>query len=902
MAVPKILTIRTIEGETDIEFPEIDATLTEENMAADAKATGDELAKKANSDGLYEDMTVGNAEQLISTKYEEDHDPYLFRTSGGTLDIGNRESKTLIGGTVAWNQLVDHGNFDVTTGWTLSNSKNASVSNNVLSFEGTTDASMALPIYRTANVIDGHIVFASAKVKCSSDNEVRVRYPFTSSKNSCVANTWTVIEKIDAVASGETKVGIQLNAITDASYSVKDFMLIDLTQMFGSTIADYIYGLEQEIAGAGVAWFRKYFPKPYYPYNAGQLISVNPTSHNTVGFNVWDEEWEVGSIDGDGNNSVSSDRIRTKNYIDVLGGASYYFSINDVHVIHLWDSDYNYIGNYYKSVANIFTMPDNARYMKFRLNTTYGITYNNDICINLSWSGYRDGEYEPYKKNEYPIDPVELRGLPVLTDDGELYYDGDIREAVGRLTRKRGVYTFTGNESLTQLPTNTTGWYQYAYIPSPEMVYNQLNDIQCDKFNTILYNDYTSISSSLTTPLVMHYGTGVRFVLNVSTTAAAQAAIAGTTIEYPLATPTTEQVTPFVANQAVDDFGTEEFVDTRDVPMPVGHITKYQANLRDKVQHLPSLADEDGTFFVKQEDSQMYLVDAMPTINRKANVDGHYEDMVVGGAEQLLSSDFTEDNIPYNFRAAGGDLSVGDREYLRSIVGGSLVMNQLITAEGESFTNSIEDQNGTSLNLKFRQIVSPYTQLLSKSFGTGIVNTILAADSDITGMTLIHSGVTRNITIYGNANLSVINGHKYLLSIDIVSATVNVVGGIVTKDFQLIDLTQMFGPTIADYVYTLETGTAGAGVAWLKAHFPKIFDNGYQAYNAGQIVSVEGLASHDTVGFNVWDEEWELGDFDSSGNKHTNANRIRSKNYVRVLPKCSYYIQYPYSDYGLLMW
>ena len=52
-------------------------------------------------------------------------------------------------------------------------------------------------------------------------------------------------------------------------------MLFDLTQMFGSTIADYIYSLEQANAGAGVAYFRSLFPKPYYDYNAGELLSVS---------------------------------------------------------------------------------------------------------------------------------------------------------------------------------------------------------------------------------------------------------------------------------------------------------------------------------------------------------------------------------------------------------------------------------------------------------------------------------------------------------------------------------------------------------------------------------------------------------------------------------------------------
>ena len=49
--------------------------------------------------------------------------------------------------------------------------------------------------------------------------------------------------------------------------------VFDLTQMFGSTIADYIYSLEQATAGAGVAWFKKLFPKDYYPYSEPTIIS-----------------------------------------------------------------------------------------------------------------------------------------------------------------------------------------------------------------------------------------------------------------------------------------------------------------------------------------------------------------------------------------------------------------------------------------------------------------------------------------------------------------------------------------------------------------------------------------------------------------------------------------------------
>lgn len=55
----------------------------------------------------------------------------------------------------------------------------------------------------------------------------------------------------------------------------------DLTSMFGSTIAEYLFNLETETQGAGIAKFKQLFPNDYYSYNAGgtkvTVDSVNGT-------------------------------------------------------------------------------------------------------------------------------------------------------------------------------------------------------------------------------------------------------------------------------------------------------------------------------------------------------------------------------------------------------------------------------------------------------------------------------------------------------------------------------------------------------------------------------------------------------------------------------------------------
>ena len=77
--------------------------------------------------------------------------------------------------------------------------------------------------------------------------------------------------------------------------------IFDLTAMFGSTIADYIYSLEQSTAGAGVALFKQIFYKDYYAYNAGgtkvSVDSVNgeptcPNAQITFGQTIYGGEFD----------------------------------------------------------------------------------------------------------------------------------------------------------------------------------------------------------------------------------------------------------------------------------------------------------------------------------------------------------------------------------------------------------------------------------------------------------------------------------------------------------------------------------------------------------------------------------------------------------------------------------
>ena len=74
---------------------------------------------------------------------------------------------------------------------------------------------------------------------------------------------------------------------------------------------------------------------------------------------------------------------------------------------------------------------------------------------------------------------------------------------------------------------------------------------------------------------------------------------------YELATSTTETADPYQIPQILDPNGTEAYIDTRDVPIPVGHETFYPENLRSKVEGLPKnfstlIAPTEATYTATQ--------------------------------------------------------------------------------------------------------------------------------------------------------------------------------------------------------------------------------------------------------------------------------------------------------------
>lgn len=595
---------------------------------------GEQIAEKANIDGYYEEMTVGDAEQLISTQFVEDNKPYLFRPTGGSSDVGNRAYlDKIIGGTVAWNQLI--------------RAMRGSGSEKGLTFTRNADGSLNISGTIAEEFSYNYVPFTFTGIKFKRDGRKYllmlnkpIPYAFgvsgygaTISANS-VGGMWSNNAGTDWVN------GLNFRANVGTTIDIQNLraMVFDITQMFGSTIADYIYSLEQSQAGAGVAWFKKLFPKDYYPYNAGELLSVEGLqSHDTVGFNQWDEALESVGLNAETGLPFADTRwFGTKNFIPIFPSTAYYYKIPTRATygrLCFYDVDKNFISYRGTSAVmnNIFITPQNAHYMKFTLTKSeYGTTYKNDICINLS-DPSRNGEYEPYEKHSYPLDnSLTLRGIPKLDASNNLYYDGDEYTSDGKVKRKYGIVDLGTLDWRLDGSAYTFG--KKTWLPDR------------DNFGAIIVGyDFVKSSTDATNldkvykTIRFDAGHGAIYIKDKSYADATsfKQAMSGVMLVYELATPTAETAEPFQHIQIVDDFGTEEFVNTGIVP--VGHKTRYPANLRDKLQHLPDLASADGTYLIKQSGKQMSLVHMPAVFHDTPTEDGTYtlKAVITGGVATL---------------------------------------------------------------------------------------------------------------------------------------------------------------------------------------------------------------------------------------------------------------------------
>ena len=319
--------------------PDLNDYLTVSDYNSDMSDLNDALTNAFNAVEKTEIMNTGTENQT----------PYLTRTP---TNIGNRCLEMLVGGTVAFNQLVNTGDTSINT--------------------------------------------TSGRKYLTKINSV-----------------WSIIQGGSAVT------------IVDDSAD----MVIDLTALFGSTIADYIYTLEQGTAGAGVAWFRNYFTADYYPYTANTLMSVKTSAKKIYDAN----DTLIETYD------LSGSRLVHRRYgIVDLGTLNW----NRTQLNSQWVFYTGLTGGsqkqYFNGLCQNYPIVGNIMFTTDNTASLYGSTSpyqfsriairDDSYTVESDFKTAMSGVYLVYELAT-PFDETvtnpELRGILKLDANNNLYYDGD---------------------------------------------------------------------------------------------------------------------------------------------------------------------------------------------------------------------------------------------------------------------------------------------------------------------------------------------------------------------------------------------------------------------------------------------------------------------------------------------
>lgn len=822
------------------------------------------LEDYAKVDGNFPTMSVGKADvaENLETNLGASVDNavgVLAPISVAVEDDDFAKMNNVKGRSFVYNQLVNENN---------ESSQGISyifAGNNEFTFSGT--ASTSWSIFKEITVVAGHKYFVSLT---GDVNNFVVRV-YNSS------NTYRVVDNVGIITIGQNETFIipRMNYLTaEQSYSGKiRIYLIDLTQcgINATTVDEAISALRSYGIDVGI----------YNEYSTGKIIDTQPNKIVSVGFNQWDEEWEVGSIDNNGVN-ITGSNVRSKNYIPVIPNTTYYFyaTINWNNVF-FYDKNKNFINTLGSIAIGTFEVPNNACYMRFRMNSGYGTIYNNDICINIS-NASLNGTYKSFVKNEYVLDLPVMRSAGNVADDKELVRVGSV---------DLGTLDYFADHSNNRF--YTTGLSSLIKLVSSGSV---IGNISCSIY----------IANSVYNILDGQSGIGVSNNGTVSITdightnddaATFKQAMSGVILNYELATPTEQESISLPENIRVFNGGTlnTEYQAPNTTPALISML--YQINIKSYVEGQGARTDINWT--PSNVVSQTELANAIDEQARDIR-----NGQIIAGKSQLADnltpySEYSgaSQSNPFISNGTGTNnnqeiVTVGVYGLLRSKNGNSIVVNQLYNWSAISKTEdnvSVSVENGkikivvsgertnyvvVNFNSAFNKI-SGHTYLFNFNESSNL--TSLIGYNNATGLYISQSvpAGSGNFAPYG-IQTSTASGS---CSVSLVVGTSITTGTYYISPIY-VDLTQMFNGNIPQDLLDNPS------------HFSWYY-NGSLAYNTGTLVNANGVKLLST-GRNLWDEETESGGLNlSTGAKINDSTAIRSKNYIRVIPNTTYFALMP---------
>ena len=544
-------------------------------------------------------ITVGKsllANNLDSNVVQNDVNAYTFRTAGGSLEIGDTcKEKAIVGGSLGWNQLI----------------KISEDLSPVSDYEIVLNGSYNFQNLCTFKKVSGHRYFI--KFYCSEQyteySEALIYLGDFKASNFAIqflSGTEGIIET--ATSTNDLDSALRVTCYNGFEFTNADVKanIIDLDATFGKTITDYILSLGY--ATGGVAWFKRYFPKPYYPYTPiGGFTHVKTKGKKIVGFNLFNPNAIVAhtgiiASTGDEQNDdayVATDFIETGNmqiYVNLYAknSSSYGYACYDADKNYISGATFN--GN---AIIGLLTLPTNARYFRCSINKTNNPNYQTTGCINFHYDGERDGEYEEYTSDTYDCDPVELIGIPHIDEQGNLYFEGNRYLPSGVIEEEWAIVDLSQHTSDIYYASGQNCWEANLANMGLPIAKNAGNTgipkVWWTNGSEVTYW-YDSAKGDVG-KITVRPSVGSLELGNGSTTIPPTGFVI-----YKRATTGTSSATPYQEIQKAHNWGTEEWLapddDTRPAMIPVGHDTDYPVDLKSKTEIMPDLPSDDGQYIV----------------------------------------------------------------------------------------------------------------------------------------------------------------------------------------------------------------------------------------------------------------------------------------------------------------
>lgn len=381
---------------------------------------------------------------------ESHEEIFTFQPTANDLSVkdGFAKIKKIKGTTLLWNQRMN-GSIDSFFIPTNNSSGSTMFFEDYVRFTSIAGVNVSLYCYNLfKDYKQGDLFLLSFYVRpitpCSIGVGEQNNYPGRFTFNESDLNKWfqvNVVVTKNSLFSGYGPCLVRLFQVSDTTDRTvdirRDIIVVNLTQLSAGGLNVDTYER-----------FNDLFPNT--PYNAGQLISFNASKLKTVGFNAF--------------NGTEA---------KVLGGQTYYLN-----------GEYSSLG-FKESIDSevvAFDLPADRLYTP--ATNGYIVASGTNICINLSHSGFRNGEYLPYMDYNLSFDfikSIKDSNNNLLFADGELCSVGDIADEIYTISDKHykaikriGKRAYqSGDDSLENVLTDKTNTLYVLDTPIESEVFER---------------------------------------------------------------------------------------------------------------------------------------------------------------------------------------------------------------------------------------------------------------------------------------------------------------------------------------------------------------------------------------------------------------------------------------------